>query len=112
MKQIFFDLETTGFLNDDEILSIAMVGMNGNVLLDTFVCPTHKREWLDEPLRNDVRTDCCLTLAKQAYPGISHKLSDMMDYLDLTWTGDAHTALPDTVACKDIWNAIQERSRS
>ncbi|MEI7585557.1 3'-5' exonuclease [Runella sp.] len=41
----FIDTETTGIQNDDEMLSIAIIDQDGNVLLDTYVTPTAKEEW-------------------------------------------------------------------
>lgn len=163
MKRIFFDLETTGFKNDDEILSMAFVDQEENVLLDTYVRPIYKEKWSeaekinhltyemvkDAPTMNelqervnaivdsadvlisyginfdyrfikqwlyphvqqDVKTHCCLTEAKRKYPYMSHKLCDMMDFFGIEWTGNSHSALPDTIACKDVWMAMNDKNK-
>lgn len=155
---VFFDLETTGFRNSDEILSIGMINQNGEVLLDTLVRPTHKTEWKDaeevnhispemvesapsmeeiqpelnriikeadmlisyginfdyrfikpwlyKEIEEKTKRECCLQVARDVCPGISHKLSNMMEFLELEWTGLAHSALPDAIACKDVWKTL------
>ena len=158
MNQLFFDLETTGFRNSDEILSISIVNQKEEVLLDTLVRPIVKtawveaeivnpisydmvkdaptmedlksklneivseadvlisygisfdyrfiEKWLEERVKKAVRTDCCLKLAKSKLPNISHKLGNVTEVLGISWTGDAHSSLPDTIACKRVWEKL------
>lgn len=43
---IFLDTETTGLNADtDEILQISIVNNNGDIILDSYICPEHKTEW-------------------------------------------------------------------
>ena len=44
-KFLFFDCETTGLSREDEILELALVDFQGNVLLDQLIKPVHKKEW-------------------------------------------------------------------
>lgn len=44
-KTIVFDVETTGFSYTSEILQISIMDINGNAILDTYVCPSHTKEW-------------------------------------------------------------------
>lgn len=44
-KTIVFDVETTGFSYTSEILQISIMDINGNALLDTYVRPSHTKEW-------------------------------------------------------------------
>lgn len=44
-KTIVFDVETTGFSYSSEILQISIMDINGNAILDTYVCPSHTKEW-------------------------------------------------------------------
>ena len=162
-KLVFFDLETTGFRNTDEILSIGMVNQNGEVLLDTLIRPIQKTEWkeaeainhitpemvksapsmeeiqpelnrilqeadmliayginfdyrflkhwLYEETQKKLKRECCLEAARNACPGVSHKLSEMMNVLNLEWTGTAHSALPDAEACRKVWNALKKEEK-
>lgn len=47
MKTLFLDLETTGLNSDgkDEILEVAIVDEDGNILINTLVKPLNKTEW-------------------------------------------------------------------
>ncbi len=160
MKMVFFDLETTGFRSNDEILSMAFVDQYGNILMDTYVRPVEKekwpeaekinhisydmvknaptmellqeqvneivksadvlisygidfdycflKKWLYPHVQQNVKTDCCLTMARKIHPDMSHKLSNMMDFLEIKWSGNNHCALPDALACKDVWLALKK----
>ena len=44
-RVLFFDLELTGFYDRDEIISISIVDGNGDVVMNTFVKPTHTKRW-------------------------------------------------------------------
>ena len=44
-RVLFFDLELTGFYDHDEILSITVVDGFGNLILNSYVRPTHTRSW-------------------------------------------------------------------
>jgi len=44
-KVLFFDLELTGFYDHDEILSITVVDGFGNLILNSYVKPTHTKSW-------------------------------------------------------------------
>jgi DNA polymerase-3 subunit epsilon len=44
-KYLFFDTETTGVTDTDEILEIAIIDQDGNVLLDTYVTPERHTCW-------------------------------------------------------------------
>lgn len=48
-KILFYDLETTGLSpnQNDEILQLAVINGNGEVLMNTLVKPMHKRKWTD-----------------------------------------------------------------
>ena len=45
MKIIFLDTETTGLDADDEIVEIAIIDDNENVLVNTLVRPINQNEW-------------------------------------------------------------------
>ena len=53
---LFLDTETTGFHDDDEILSISIINAQGKTLLDTFVKPEHKRSWPEAEKVNGLTT--------------------------------------------------------
>lgn len=44
-RVLFFDLELTGFYDRDEIISISIVDGFGELIMDTFVKPTHTQKW-------------------------------------------------------------------
>lgn len=44
-KVLFFDLELTGFYDRDEIISISAVNGYGELIMNTFVKPTHTQKW-------------------------------------------------------------------
>ena len=44
-RVLFFDLELTGFYDHDEILSITVVDGFGELILNSYVKPTHTRSW-------------------------------------------------------------------
>ena len=44
-RVLFFDLELTGFYDRDEIISISIINGHGDVVMDTFVKPTHTKKW-------------------------------------------------------------------
>lgn len=48
-KILFYDLETTGLSpnQNDEILQVAFINGNGEVLINTLVKPIHRRRWTD-----------------------------------------------------------------
>ena len=45
MKTVYLDTETTGLEADDEIVEIAIVDDNENVLVNTLVRPINQNEW-------------------------------------------------------------------
>ena len=47
MKTVYLDTETTGLDADDEIVEIAIVDDNENVLVNTLVRPVNRPEWPD-----------------------------------------------------------------
>ena len=47
MKTVYLDTETTGLEADDEIVEIAIVDDNENVLVNTLVRPVNRTEWPD-----------------------------------------------------------------
>ena len=47
MKTVYLDTETTGLEADDEIVEIAIVDDNENVLVNTLVRPVNHTEWPD-----------------------------------------------------------------
>ena len=44
-RVLFFDLELTGFYDRDEIISISVCDGNGQIVMDTFVKPSHTKKW-------------------------------------------------------------------
>lgn len=44
-RVLFFDLELTGVYDHDEIISISIVNANGEVVMNTYVKPAHKKKW-------------------------------------------------------------------
>ena len=44
-RVLFFDLELTGFYDRDEIISISICDGTGNVVMNTYVKPTHTKKW-------------------------------------------------------------------
>ena len=44
-RVLFFDLELTGFYDHDEILSITVVNGFGELIMNTYVKPTHTHSW-------------------------------------------------------------------
>lgn len=44
-RVLFFDLELTGFYDRDEIISISIVNGFGDLVMNTFVKPTHTQKW-------------------------------------------------------------------
>ena len=46
MKTVYLDTETTGLDADDEIVEIAIIDDNENVLVNTLVRPMNQSEWL------------------------------------------------------------------
>ena len=40
MEKIILDTETTGLKNDDEIIEICLIDLDGNILLNTLIKPT------------------------------------------------------------------------
>jgi DNA polymerase-3 subunit epsilon len=44
-RVLFFDLELTGFYDRDEIISISVINGYGDVLMNTFVKPSHTKKW-------------------------------------------------------------------
>ena len=44
-RVLFFDLELTGFYDRDEIISISICDGTGNVIMNTYVKPTHTKKW-------------------------------------------------------------------
>lgn len=44
-RVLFFDLELTGFYDRDEILSISIIDGTGEIVMNTFVRPTHTQKW-------------------------------------------------------------------
>ena len=55
---LFLDTETTGFHDDDEILSISIINAQGKTLLDTFVKLEHKRSWPEAEKVNGLFSFC------------------------------------------------------
>ena len=47
MKTVYLDTETTGLEADDEIVEIAIVDDNENVLVNTLIRPVNRTEWPD-----------------------------------------------------------------
>lgn len=54
LNVIFFDTETTGLTNNDEIVSISVIDGNGKVLLDTLVKPIHHISWKEASRINNI----------------------------------------------------------
>lgn len=44
-RVLFFDLELTGFYDRDEIISISICDGAGNIVMNTYVKPTHTKKW-------------------------------------------------------------------
>lgn len=44
-RVLFFDLELTGFYDRDEIISVSICNGNGEIIMDTYVKPTHTKKW-------------------------------------------------------------------
>lgn len=42
---IYLDTETTGLYNDDEIVELAIIDDNNNVLINTLIKPAQKKSW-------------------------------------------------------------------
>lgn len=70
MEKIILDTETTGLNNDDEIIEICLIGLDGNILLNTLIKPTkpipehasrihgiYDKDVEDAPLWSDVYQD-------------------------------------------------------
>ncbi len=165
-KTIFFDTETTGLnkYGDDEILSIAIINENEEILLHTYVKPERHTSWEDaerinhispemvkdsptftqlKPLLKEIfnsadeivayninydrqfiempldihfgnKAKCAMLQFADYYQEPNEKtgryrwknLSFAMDNLGLEWRGQAHGALADTYAAKDVWNEL------
>lgn len=65
--------------------------------------------WLtDAPWGFDFELDT-LDLAREKLPGLdSHKLGVVVDHLGIEWTGPAHRARPDAVACAEVLLRLQQ----
>ena len=44
-RVLFFDLELTGFYDRDEIISVSIVNGREELVMNTFVKPTHTKKW-------------------------------------------------------------------
>ena len=165
-KTIFFDTETTGLNKngDDEILSIAIINENEEILLHTYVKPEHHTSWEDaerinhispdmvkdyptltqlKPLLKEIfgsadeivaynisydrqfiespldihfgsRAKCAMLAFADYYQEPNERtgqyrwknLSFAMEHFGKEWRGQAHGALADTYAAKDVWNEL------
>ena len=165
-KTIYFDTETTGLNKDgdDEILSIAIINENEEILLHTYVKPEHHTSWEDaerinhispemvkdsptftqlKPLLKEIfnsadeivayninydrqfiempldihfgsRAKCAMLAFAEYYQEPNERtgqyrwknLSFAMEHFGKEWRGQAHGALADTYAAKDVWNKL------
>ena len=161
---VFLDTETTG-LNPslNEIVEIAIIDDDANILLNSLVKPVKLKEWkqaeaihgispqmvtnapsldklrhqinsavsgqqvviynvgfdagfLGELLDNAQSLDCCMK-AWSEHKGIWsdshnnyrwHKLINAANEVSHQWTGDAHRALADTLACRSVWHYLNQ----
>lgn len=53
--KVIFDVETTGLdPENDEILQFSAINENGEVLMNTYIKPTHHTEWKDAESVNHI----------------------------------------------------------
>ena len=45
MKKIIIDTETTGLLDNDELLQVSILSYDGDVLFNEYINPTRKKKW-------------------------------------------------------------------
>lgn len=166
-KTIYFDTKTTGLHPEtDEVLEIAIINENEEVLLHTYVKPEHHTSWEEaqeinhispemvkdsptisqlKPLLKEIffsadeivaynigydrkfiepvlemdfgdKARCAMLKFADYYQEPNLKtggykwknLSFAMDNLGLEWRGQAHGALADTLAAKDVWTTLNK----
>lgn len=170
-EKIFFDTETTGLHPeiDDEVLEIAIINQDDEVLLHTYVKPEHRTSWDEaeeinhispemvkdsptltqlKPLLTEIfnsadriiaynieydrkfiepaldidfgdRARCAMLEFAHYYKEPNQKtggyrwknLTFAMDNLGKEWRGQAHGALADTYAAKDVWDELHKPVR-
>lgn len=78
---VTIDVETTGFSNNDEILSVSAVDDDGNVLFDSRFRPEHRKSWKSAEAVNGISPsdveDCDL------FSKHSDELQDIIDNADV-----------------------------
>ena len=45
MKKIIIDTETTGLLDNDELLQVSILSYDGEILFNEYIKPTRKKKW-------------------------------------------------------------------
>lgn len=116
MKKIIIDTETTGLLDNDELLQVSILSYDGDVLFNEYIKPTRKKKWTKAQTIHGISPEMvqdCKTF--RHYKKQIQEIIDSADmiigyntYFDLSFLESKGIEIPNSTTIYDVMEVFAE----